>query len=269
MYLFHIKVATPHFCRYSPEENEEPDETGWKLIHADVFRFPAYPSLFCAMLGCGVQLYLIFLSMLSLSVLGVFYAYGRGTMYATIIVIYSQTSIVAGYVSGSYYKKVKGEQWVHNVFVTCSLFVVPVFFIWTILNSIAWAKGSTSALPAGTVLGLFALFLLVAFPLTLAGMSLGGSTPPPFHHRSNLRQEHRRFAGPPLQNKAGEAPDPRRTLVEGLLLPRRSGRVPPVLCDLRGAVLRLHVALGTPALHTVLDSVLGVRNSAVGMAPFA
>ena len=159
-------------CRYNPEENEEPDEeTGWKLIHADVFRFPPYPSLFCSMLGCGVQLGLIFLSMLSLSVLGVFYAYGRGTMYATIIVIYSQTSIVAGYVAGSHYKKLGGDQWVHNVLITCGLFVLPVFVIWSILNSVAWAQGSTSALPAGTVVGLFALFLLVAFPLTLAGMS--------------------------------------------------------------------------------------------------
>eukprot|EP01060_Flectonema_neradi_P015823 TRINITY_DN2246_c1_g2_i1.p1 TRINITY_DN2246_c1_g2~~TRINITY_DN2246_c1_g2_i1.p1 ORF type:complete len:572 (+),score=88.54 TRINITY_DN2246_c1_g2_i1:41-1756(+) len=161
------------FQRY---DNEEPDETGWKLIHADVFRFPSHPSLFCSILGCGVQLLLIFVFMLTLSVVGVFYAHGRGTMYASIIVIYSLTAIASGYTSGSFYKKLGGEQWVHNVLLTCGLFVLPVFIIWSVLNSIAWAKGSTSALPAGTVFALFALFLLVAFPLTLAGAIFGKHT---------------------------------------------------------------------------------------------
>ena len=135
-----------------------------------MFRFPSHASLFCSILGCGVQLLLIFVLMLTLSVVGVFYAHGRGTMYASIIVIYSLTAIASGYTSGSFYKKLGGEQWVHNVLLTCGLFVLPVFIIWSVLNSIAWAKGSTSALPAGTVFALFALFLLVAFPLTLAGM---------------------------------------------------------------------------------------------------
>ena len=40
----------------------------------------------------GVQLLLIFIIMLTLSVVGVFYRYGRGTMYAAIIVVYSLTA---------------------------------------------------------------------------------------------------------------------------------------------------------------------------------
>ena len=34
---------------------EEEDETGWKYLHGDVFRFPPHISLFSAMLGVGTQ----------------------------------------------------------------------------------------------------------------------------------------------------------------------------------------------------------------------
>jgi len=30
---------------------DEIEDSGWKLIHGDVFRFPSYISLFCSVLG--------------------------------------------------------------------------------------------------------------------------------------------------------------------------------------------------------------------------
>lgn len=30
-------------------------DNGWKIIHTDVFRFPPYKSLLCAVLGVGAQ----------------------------------------------------------------------------------------------------------------------------------------------------------------------------------------------------------------------
>lgn len=30
--------------RYTNEDEEEHEETGWKYIHGDVFRFPPYPK---------------------------------------------------------------------------------------------------------------------------------------------------------------------------------------------------------------------------------
>jgi transmembrane 9 superfamily member 2/4 len=39
------------------EKDDDVDETGWKLIHADVFRPPStYPMLYCVFLGSGAQL---------------------------------------------------------------------------------------------------------------------------------------------------------------------------------------------------------------------
>jgi hypothetical protein len=35
---------------------DEAEETGWKFVHADVFRFPAHPNLFAAVIGSGTQI---------------------------------------------------------------------------------------------------------------------------------------------------------------------------------------------------------------------
>ena len=44
------------FARYNIEDEEEADDldsddNGWKIIRTDVFRFPPYKNLFCAILG--------------------------------------------------------------------------------------------------------------------------------------------------------------------------------------------------------------------------
>ena len=33
------------------EDDDDVEDYGWKLLHGDVFRFPPYRSLFCAVLG--------------------------------------------------------------------------------------------------------------------------------------------------------------------------------------------------------------------------
>lgn len=50
--------------RYSRDVEEDQmadnqEETGWKNIHGDVFRFPQNKSLFSAALGSGTQLLLL------------------------------------------------------------------------------------------------------------------------------------------------------------------------------------------------------------------
>ena len=35
---------------------DDAEETGWKFVHADVFRFPAHPNLFAAVIGSGTQI---------------------------------------------------------------------------------------------------------------------------------------------------------------------------------------------------------------------
>ena len=188
-----MKVLRKEIARGETTDDpiEEPD-IGWKRLHADVFRVPEYPAIFASILGCGTQILLIFICMLTMAVVGVFDPYGRGTTYAAMVVTYSLTAVVAGYVSGMWYRKLNGKAWVHNVLITVSLFAGPVFAVWFLLNTVAVIYGSTAALPFGTICALLALYLLVTFPLTLAGAiagkNFGGDLEPPTRTKMVPRQ---------------------------------------------------------------------------------
>ena len=52
-----LRVLKNDFVRYTKEDDGlDEEETGWKHIHGDVFRFPAHRNLFAAFLGVGSQL---------------------------------------------------------------------------------------------------------------------------------------------------------------------------------------------------------------------
>lgn len=66
MYIFLVfGILTLLLCmfnllkRYAQDEEaaDDQEETGWKYIHGDVFRFPKFKSLFAAALGSGTQLF--------------------------------------------------------------------------------------------------------------------------------------------------------------------------------------------------------------------
>ena len=140
------------------ETNEE--ENGWKIIHTDVFRFPCYRELFCSILGVGTQFLSIFTGILLFAVCGMFTVHHHGSLIASAVILYAFTSGVAGYVSGKMYRQFQGEHWTWNIILTANLFTVPFFLVWFIINSFAWAHGTTQALPYTTVLILAFMWLL-------------------------------------------------------------------------------------------------------------
>ena len=50
-----MRVLKNDFIKYSHDEEtiDDQEETGWKYIHGDVFRYPPHKSLFSAVLGNG------------------------------------------------------------------------------------------------------------------------------------------------------------------------------------------------------------------------
>ena len=49
---------------YFPLQEDTMEETGWKLVHGDVFRPPKHKQLLSALLGAGVQIF--FMSMITI-----------------------------------------------------------------------------------------------------------------------------------------------------------------------------------------------------------
>ena len=167
-----MRVVKNHFTRYMRADEDEEvgeEETGWKLVHADVFRAPPALSLFAAFVGAGTHLFSMTLLLLSLAVGGFFSLARRGSIVAACILLYVLCSAVGGYASARLYKQLKGAQWVWNVMLALAVFPSTLLAAFSLLNTTAIAKSSTAALPVGTILVVLLLFVCVAFPLTVFG----------------------------------------------------------------------------------------------------
>lgn len=174
-----MRVVKNDFTRYMRSDDEEEageEETGWKLIHGDVFRVPPFVSVFSAFVGAGIHLFVMTLLLLSLAVGGSFSLARRGSIVAACIILYVLSAFVGGYVSARLYKQLKGGNWVWNVMLNLVVFPLPVTATFAVLNTTAIVKASTAALPWGTIAVVVALFAFVAFPLTVLGGIAGHNT---------------------------------------------------------------------------------------------
>ncbi|XP_039127470.1 transmembrane 9 superfamily member 4-like isoform X2 [Dioscorea cayenensis subsp. rotundata] len=113
------------------------EETGWKNIHGDVFRYPRHKSLLAASLGSGTRLLFVFVLLLIIGFLGVFPPFNQGNFATALIVIYTIASFLAGYTSTSFYCQLEGANWVKNLILTECLFSGPLFLMFCFLNTIA------------------------------------------------------------------------------------------------------------------------------------
>lgn len=60
-------------------ERDLNEETGWKLVHGDVFRPPAHRMLLAAAVGTGIQLVMLGLFVILLTIMGTFYEVRDGS----------------------------------------------------------------------------------------------------------------------------------------------------------------------------------------------
>ncbi|XP_064202875.1 transmembrane 9 superfamily member 1-like [Anguilla rostrata] len=192
-----MRVLKNDFARYNVEEDRGCDDldqgdNGWKIIHTDVFRFPPYRSLLCAILGVGAQFLTLATAIIIMALLGMFKVHRHGAINSAAIVLYALTSCVSGYCSCHFYTQIHGQRWVWNIILTSSLFSGPLFLTWSVVNSVHWWSGSTQALPVSTVLLLLAVWGLVGFPLTVIGGIVGknkaGTFQAPCRTRNIARQ---------------------------------------------------------------------------------
>lgn len=166
-----MRVLKNDFIKYSRDEEaaDEQEETGWKYIHGDVFRFPPHKSLFCAVLGSGAQLLALAVFIFMLALVGVFYPYNRGSLYTALVLIYALTSGIAGYTASSFYKQLEGVNWVRNILYTGGLFCGPLFLTFSFLNTVAIFYNATAALPFGTICVIVLIWTLITSPLLVLG----------------------------------------------------------------------------------------------------
>ncbi|XP_074579396.1 transmembrane 9 superfamily member 2-like [Curcuma longa] len=201
-----MRVLKNDFVKYAHDEEsaEEQEETGWKYIHGDVFRFPNNKSLFAACLGSGTQLFTLTVFIFVLALVGVFYPYNRGSLFTALVVIYALTSGIAGYTATSFYCQLEGTNWVRNLLLTGCLFCGPLFLTFCFLNTVAIAYSATAALPFGTIVVIVLIWALVTAPLLVLGGIAGKNSKTEFQAPCRTKKYPREI--PPLPWYRGAIP---------------------------------------------------------------
>ena len=74
-----MRILKKDFSRYMDVDEEEltEEESGWKMIHGDVFRCPPFLNLFTAFIGTGAQIFSTVFLLLLAVLLGMFKATKR------------------------------------------------------------------------------------------------------------------------------------------------------------------------------------------------
>lgn len=97
-----------------PDDEIIEDVTGWKMLHADVFRPPAFAGLLAPVVGSGIQLVSMIAGLLSLSCLGILNPSWRGGFITVGVFSFFFAGGLSGYLSARLYKTFGGQNYRKN-----------------------------------------------------------------------------------------------------------------------------------------------------------
>jgi transmembrane 9 superfamily protein 2/4 len=156
---------------------EAAEETGWKLVHGDVFREPPHSMVLVACVGSGVQLFGMALVTLVFAALGFLSPAHRGGLLQSTLLLFTFMGVPGGYSSARLYKLWQGEGWKEATVFTALLLPGTVFCIFFFLNLLIWGQASAGSVPFATMFALLVLWFGISVPLVFLGAYLGYRQP--------------------------------------------------------------------------------------------
>ena len=155
------------------------EDSGWKLVHGDVFRPPRSPLLLSILVGNGSQIFMMTGFTIVFALLGFLSPSNRGALGSVMVLLYTLFGCIGGYVSSYVYKSLSpgAEKWRQNMLFTPLVLPAVVFGLFFLLDLFIWAKASSGAVPFTTMLVLIGIWFLVSVPLSLAGSWLAFRRP--------------------------------------------------------------------------------------------
>ncbi|XP_038709976.1 transmembrane 9 superfamily member 10 isoform X2 [Tripterygium wilfordii] len=174
-----LRTLYRDISKYNQLETQEEaqEETGWKLVHGDVFRPPTNSDLLCVYVGTGVQFFGMILVTMIFAVLGFLSPSNRGGLMTVMLLLWVFMGLFAGYSSARLYKMFKGTEWKKITLKTAFMFPAIVFAIFFVLNALIWGQKSSGALPFGTMFALVFLWFGISVPLVFVGSYMGFKKP--------------------------------------------------------------------------------------------
>lgn len=170
-----VRTLRRDIARYNSDDaiEEALEESGWKLVHGDVFRPPRYPRLFSAVVGSGIQIFIMAVITIFFAMLGMLSPASRGALMTVAIMLYVFSGLTAGYIAARLYKTLKGRQWKRAAFLTATFYPGIVFSVCFFLNFFIWGKHSSGAVPFSTMVYLLLMWFGVSLPLVYLGYFFG------------------------------------------------------------------------------------------------
>ncbi|XP_062078429.1 transmembrane 9 superfamily member 9-like [Humulus lupulus] len=174
-----LRTLYRDISKYNQLETQEEaqEETGWKLVHGDVFRPPVNSDLLCVYVGTGVQFFGMILVTMIFAALGFLSPSNRGGLMTAMLLLWVFMGIFAGYSSARLYKMFKGTEWKKITLKTAFLFPATLFAIFFVLNALIWGEKSSGAVPFGTMFALVFLWFGISVPLVFVGSYVGFRKP--------------------------------------------------------------------------------------------
>ncbi|OWF36318.1 transmembrane 9 superfamily member 4-like [Mizuhopecten yessoensis] len=184
-----VRTLRKDIARYNRDDDieETMEETGWKLVHGDVFRPPKHTKLLASLVGSGLQIFCMALITIVFAMLGMLSPASRGALLTASTFLFVFMGVFAGYFSARLYKTMKGNTWKKAALQT-SLFYPGILFGTTFfLNFFIWGKHSSGALPFTTMLALLCMWFGISTPLVFIG-SYFGYRKQPYQHPVRTNQ---------------------------------------------------------------------------------
>eukprot|EP01133_Synstelium_polycarpum_P010724 gene10724-12477_t len=175
-----MRTLKADFRKYnSIDTHEEAEETGWKMIHGDVFRPPSRPMFLSVLVGSGVQVFAMSMITMVFAVIGFLAPSNIGGLATSLVVLYIIMAMFAGYFSTRNYVIFKGTHWKKNTLYTAFALPGMIFFIFFVINMFLRHKGSSAAVPFTTFLSLIAMWFGISVPLVFCGSYFAFKKPVP------------------------------------------------------------------------------------------
>jgi transmembrane 9 superfamily protein 2/4 len=153
---------------------EAQEETGWKLVHGDVFRPPtSWPMVFSVLVGTGAQIGCSFFYAMLCAMVGLINPMKKGQTLTAILFLYVLCGSVAGYVSARIYKFCDAKAWKQNTLLTAAALPGVLVSIFMVLNVFLLIAGAATAASFFSIFALFSLWVCVSTPLVFVGSFFG------------------------------------------------------------------------------------------------
>ena len=186
MALLLRRALASDFARYEAIAGalEIEDESGWKLLHGDVFRSPSSRRWLCACIGTGAQLAAVSGVVILLAAIGFLSPAIRGTVLSTGLLLFSLSGGIGGWVAARFLRTFSVQDGSNREVSRAVLFITALgipgtaFVIFSLLNMLLWIQGSVAAVPLTSFLSVVFLWLGVSAPLVLIGAAVAARADP-------------------------------------------------------------------------------------------